>query len=183
MTQPVHPMFYSVMRIFGVLGKFLVVIIKILGITLGMTLFGYSMGFLFEFLPGASVNLNNGFYHLGIDAQFNFAELGMALGFVSGLIVSGVIASIRLFISMPLVKQADKTEVPTKTPIVLDEIALNLESVSPVMEANLDRFGVTSIKQLVDMTVDDLSERLEIPPKFSEMILAEAKALLREIGV
>lgn len=146
----------------------------------------YSFGYALGYVPEVEVILNNGFYVLGIDAQFKFAELFGTVGFILSLCSSVVISSIST--SMPPIQQSSRA---TSTGNILQEevwipkrniedLDGNLELVSLVQEKMLYKSGINDIIQLSRADMNEIANSIRVSPSLAKMIIDEASLTIEE---
>ncbi len=177
-----HPMYSIFSGIGRLLVKVFVIIMKIMGITLILTLIGFYLGVLFEMQNSFAIILNNGFYFLGFDLQYNFSEAFAAIGFLLGFISSGIMTILNLFVPPrvdPVAAQLPSPTVRSSSDKDFDtsQIALHVPMVDNALETKLYRLGINTVPNLANAKPEELAS-LVGSPEIAKLLIADAQKVL-----
>jgi hypothetical protein len=178
-------MFYAFSGIGRLLAKILVIVMKIFGITLGLTILGYCLGILFEMNNSFAISLNNGFYFLGIDIQYNFAEVFATIGLLVGFIGSGILTIFNLILTSrvaPVAAQASVAAVNESSKKEFDqsELAMLVPMVNHSLETKLYKIGVNTVAQLANAKPEALADIVG-SPEMAKVLIDDAQKTLDKI--
>lgn len=179
-------MYYLFSGIGRLLVKIFVIVMKILGITVGLTILGYCLGVLFEMQTAFAIILNNGFYFLGVDLQYNFTEVFTAIGFLVGFISSAILTIFNLIFTTRPAPVAAKTQMEYEKPtsetdgLDISEIALLVSTVDNSLETKLYSKGINTVAELANAKPESICDIVG-SPELARLLIADAQKTLNKL--
>jgi hypothetical protein len=185
--RALHPIFYNLSGVMTFIARLFFIVLKFMVITVGITIMGYLTGFFLEIQPFISIELNNGFYYLGADIQYHFAEVGSAIGFVGGLVCSTLGIAVRYIV--PPLPQSTTTQ-QVQTPLTPDEDLISsidfsnlpnlMETVDATLETKLAKRGFVTVMDLANSKPEQIVDVVG-SIKLAEIVIEEAGQVLRKL--
>jgi len=146
---------------------------------------GYSLGWLLTFTPSIETILNNGFYIMGINSQFRFADLFGTLGFITSY-VSGILFSNYERGSKEVVEKKSRSIQPLsekevyEAKVNIEDLDGNLALLTLAQEKLLQKNDVLDMYQLSKLKIIELQNMLGISPTLANQIIEEADQVLTQ---
>lgn len=145
-------------------------------------------GHLIKYYPPLEMQLNNGFYVLGIDVAFRFSEALGTLAFLTSMIGTIFGRSMGRLSATPsddktitprVVKDLSPKDVYSPT-VELEDISGNLNTVTFAVEKKLQKADILDLDDLSKMNTSDLMDTLNITATLADKMIDEAKDKLAE---
>ncbi len=144
----------------------------------------YVAGWMLKGLPDVEVALNNGFYILGINVQYQFAEFFAAVGVFISLVTGIAVTTVNVFSkqrgAMYTSQVPLKEEEVIKPKADIEDITGNLQLVDVAMANKLNKSGIYDVIMLSNAKSQDLVQILRVAPTLANQIIQEAQHKLAE---